>query len=42
MDMVGKNAIMLQEYIKNQLEEDMASVQITIKELIDPLGVEKA
>ena len=42
MDMVGKNARMIQEYIKNQLEEDMASVQITIKELIDPLGVEKA
>lgn len=27
---------MIQEYIQNQLEEDLASDQITLKEYIDP------
>ena len=36
VDTVGKNAKMIQEYIQNQLEEDLASDQITLKEYIDP------
>lgn len=36
MDTVGKNAKMIEEYIQNQLEEDLASDQITLKEYIDP------
>ena len=36
MDTVGKNANMIQEYIQNQLEEDLASDQISIKEYMDP------
>ena len=36
MDTVGKNAKMIEEYIQNQLEEDLASDQITPKEYIDP------
>ena len=31
-----KNAKMIEEYIQNQLEEDLASDQITLKEYIDP------
>ena len=36
VDTVGKNAKMIQEYIKNQLEEDLASDQISLKEYMDP------
>ena len=36
MDTVGKNAKMIEEYIQNQLEEDLASDLITLKEYIDP------
>ena len=36
VDTVGKNANMIQEYIQNQLEEDLASDQISIKEYMDP------
>ena len=36
VDTVGKNARIIQEYIKNQLEEDFASDQISIKEYTDP------
>ena len=36
MDTVGKNAKMIEEYIQNQREEDLASDQITLKEYIDP------
>ena len=35
-DTVGKNAKMIQEYIQNQLEEDLASDQISLKEYMDP------
>ena len=35
-DTVGKNVKMMKEYIQNQLEEDLASDQITLKEYIDP------
>ncbi len=36
MDTVGKNAKMIEEYIQNQLEEDLANDQITFKEYMDP------
>ena len=31
-----ENAKMIQEYIQNQLEEDLASDQISLKEYMDP------
>ena len=36
MDTVGKNTKMIQEYIKNQLQEDIANDQISLKEFVDP------
>ena len=36
VDMVGKNVRMIQEYIQNQLEEDLESDQISLKEYMDP------
>ena len=36
MDTVGKNKKAIQEYIKNQLQEDLAYEQMSIKELVDP------
>ena len=36
VDTVGKNARIIQEYIRNQLEEDLAADQISIKEYTDP------
>ena len=36
VDTVGKNAKMIREYIQNQLEEDLASDQISLKEYMDP------
>ena len=36
VDTVGKNAKKIQEYIKNQLEEDKLADQLTMKEYIDP------
>ena len=36
VDTVGKNEQMIAEYIRNQLEEDFASDQISLKEYIDP------
>ena len=36
VDTVGKNAKKIQEYIKNQLEEDFVKDQISMKEYIDP------
>ncbi len=35
-DTVGRNKKAIQEYIKNQLQEDIASDQISMKEFIDP------
>ena len=37
VDTVGKNTKKIQEYIKNQLEEDKIADQLTMKEYIDPL-----
>ena len=36
VDTVGKNKKIISEYIRNQLEEDYATDQISIKEFIDP------
>ena len=36
VDTVGKNAKKIEEYIKNQLQEDIAADQISMKEYIDP------
>ena len=36
VDTVGKNKKAIAEYIKNQLQEDLAYEQLSIKELIDP------
>ena len=33
---VGKNKKVIEEYIRNQLKEDMETDQITIKEYVDP------
>ena len=36
MDTVGKNKKKIEEYIKNQLQEDIVSDQISLKEYMDP------
>lgn len=36
VDSVGKNAKKIQEYIRNQIEEDKVADQISLKEYIDP------
>ena len=36
VDTVGRNKKQIQEYIRNQLQEDIASDQMSIKEYIDP------
>ena len=36
VDTVGRNKKVIAEYIRNQLEEDYAAEQISIKEFIDP------
>ena len=36
VDTVGKNAKKIEEYIKNQLQEDIAADQISMKEFLDP------
>ena len=36
VDTVGKNAKVIENYIRNQLESDLATDQITMKEYIDP------
>ena len=41
VDTVGKNERMIKEYIQNQLEEDIACDQISMKEYIDPFTGEK-
>ena len=35
VDTVGKNVKKIEEYIQNQLEEDLASEQITLKEYVE-------
>lgn len=41
VDTVGKNAKKIEEYIKTQLQEDIAEDQISLKEYIDPFTGEK-
>ena len=41
VDTVGKNAKIIGEYIRNQLEEDYASDQISLKEYMDPFTGER-
>ena len=36
VDTVGRNKKVIAEYIRNQLQEDIAAVQLTFKEYIDP------
>ena len=36
MDTVGKNKKAIEEYIRNQLTEDIENNHITLKEYIDP------
>lgn len=36
VDTVGKNAKKIQDYIQNQLKEDLEYDQMTLKEYIDP------
>ena len=36
VDIVGKNKKAIAEYIRNQLQEDLAYEQMSIKELVDP------
>ena len=41
MDTVGKNKKVIEEYIRKQLQEDIATDQIRIKEYIDPFEKEE-
>ena len=41
VDTVGKNKKAIAEYIRNQLQEDIATDQISIKEYVDPFEKEK-
>ena len=41
VDSVGKNQKMIEEYIRNQLEEDYMKDQVTMKEYIDPFTGKK-
>ena len=42
MDTVGKNAEKIEEYIRNQIQEDYRHDQITLKEYMDPFTGEQA
>jgi len=41
VDTVGRNRKVIQEYIKNQLQEDLLEDQMTMKEFIDPFTGEE-
>ena len=41
VDTVGKNAKKIEEYIRNQLHEDIANDQISLKEYMDPFTGEQ-
>ena len=41
MDTVGRNKKIIAEYIRNQLEEDYAADQMSIKEYVDPFTGDK-
>lgn len=42
MDTVGKYEGVIREYIQNQLQEDIANDQLSMKKLADPFTGEKA
>ena len=42
VDTVGRNKKVIEEYIKNQLQEDIAEDQISIKEYVDPFTGNKS
>ena len=37
VDTAGRNAKAIQEYVRNQLQEDIATEQLCLKEFTDPL-----
>ncbi len=41
VDTVGRNAKVIEEYIKNQLQDDIAADQISFKEYLDPFMGDK-
>jgi len=41
VDTIGKNKQKIEEYIRNQLQEDIANDQITLKEYVDPFTSSK-
>lgn len=41
VDTVGRNEKKIREYVKNQLQEDIANDQISLMEYIDPFTGEK-
>ncbi len=41
MDTVGKNEKKIAEYIRQQLQDDIAEDQISLKEFVDPFTGEK-
>ena len=41
VDTVGKNAKRIEEYIRTQLQEDIAADQMTLKEYVDPFTGEQ-
>lgn len=41
VDTVGRNRKVIEEYIRNQLQEDIATDQISLKEFIDPFTGEQ-
>lgn len=41
VDTVGKNAKKIEEYIRNQLQDDIANDQISLKEYMDPFTGEQ-
>lgn len=40
MDIAGKNVKKIEEYIQNQLKEDLKYDQMTLKEYVDPSTAE--
>ncbi len=42
VDTVGRNKKSIEEYIKNQLKDDVIAEQLTLKELVDPFTGEPA
>lgn len=41
VDTVGRNKKVIEEYIKNQIQEDLAYEQMSLKEYIDPFTGER-